>query len=252
MKQHADPVQKTSLFLLCFLITILGTLTSAFTQPIQRIEIPSSPNPVGSGARALGMGGAFIAIADDATAASWNPGGLIQLEKPEISIVGAYFHRIEDNDFGTNPEASGRQTVDDADLNYLSFTYPFSLFNRNMVVSLNYQNLYDFLRQWNFSLDQRSTDLSLSQEVDYEQEGNLWALGLAYCIQLTPGLSFGGTLNIWEDLLYNNNWEEALVRRVQALSMVTQSSSHRKATIAFLRSAGSMPILAFYGTRLTN
>ncbi|MBX7187863.1 MAG: hypothetical protein K1Y01_22160, partial [Vicinamibacteria bacterium] len=28
---------------------------------------------VGSGARAFGMGGAFLARADDATAASWNP-----------------------------------------------------------------------------------------------------------------------------------------------------------------------------------
>lgn len=46
-----------------------------------RIGIASSPNPVGSGARAIGMGGAFIGIADDATAASWNPAGLIQLEK---------------------------------------------------------------------------------------------------------------------------------------------------------------------------
>lgn len=53
----------------------------------QRIEIGSTPNPVGSGARALGMGQAFIGIADDATAASWNPAGLIQLERPEISVV---------------------------------------------------------------------------------------------------------------------------------------------------------------------
>jgi hypothetical protein len=62
---------------------------------IQRVEIPSSVNPVGSGARALGMGGAFIAVADDATAASWNPGGLIQLETPEVSVVGAFFVRTE-------------------------------------------------------------------------------------------------------------------------------------------------------------
>ena len=44
---------------------------------------------VGSGARAFGMGGAFIAVADDATAASWNPAGLSQLEKPELSGVFA-------------------------------------------------------------------------------------------------------------------------------------------------------------------
>ena len=91
---------------------ILGLLIAVFAfspevwcaEPSMRMEIPSSPNPVGSGARALGMGGAFIAIADDATAASWNPGGLIQLETPEVSAVGAYIHREEDNSFGDHPE----------------------------------------------------------------------------------------------------------------------------------------------------
>lgn len=40
------------------------------------------------GARALGMGGAFIALADDASAAEANPAGLSILRKPEISIEG--------------------------------------------------------------------------------------------------------------------------------------------------------------------
>jgi long-chain fatty acid transport protein len=37
------------------------------------------------GARALGMGGAFLAVADDATAAVTNPAGLPILQRPEIS-----------------------------------------------------------------------------------------------------------------------------------------------------------------------
>ena len=49
----------------------------ALAQSEQEFNFGSSPNPVGSGARALGWGSAFIAVADDATAASWNPGGLI-------------------------------------------------------------------------------------------------------------------------------------------------------------------------------
>lgn len=40
------------------------------------------------GARALGMGGAFIGLADDASAAEANPAGLTILRKPEISIEG--------------------------------------------------------------------------------------------------------------------------------------------------------------------
>jgi len=54
----------------------------ANSQVAQEVGFSGSPNPVGSGARALGMGGAFIGVADDATAASLNPGGLIHLETP--------------------------------------------------------------------------------------------------------------------------------------------------------------------------
>ncbi len=43
---------------------------------------PSLTNP---GARSLGLGGAFVALADDATAAFANPAGLVQLLRPEIS-----------------------------------------------------------------------------------------------------------------------------------------------------------------------
>ena len=35
------------------------------------------------------MGGAFLARADDATAASWNPAGLSYLRRPEFTVVGA-------------------------------------------------------------------------------------------------------------------------------------------------------------------
>ncbi len=96
--------------LLCFLAVLLTTLSlscnNVFAQ-VPMIDITSTPNPVGSGARALGMGGAFIAVADDATAASWNPGGLVQLERPELSAVGEGFYRAENNKFADHPESSG-------------------------------------------------------------------------------------------------------------------------------------------------
>ncbi len=40
------------------------------------------------GARSLGFGGAFVALADDATAAFANPAGLTQLTRPEVSVEG--------------------------------------------------------------------------------------------------------------------------------------------------------------------
>jgi hypothetical protein len=41
----------------------------------------------GVGARALGMGSVFVSIADDATAAYWNPAGLAQIQKHAFSAM---------------------------------------------------------------------------------------------------------------------------------------------------------------------
>ncbi len=43
----------------------------------------------GVGARAQAMGGAFYAISDDGTAAYWNPAGLAQLQRKEITLMQA-------------------------------------------------------------------------------------------------------------------------------------------------------------------
>jgi hypothetical protein len=44
----------------------------------------------GAGARALGMGGAFVAVADDATAPYWNPAGMPSVERAAFSAMHSY------------------------------------------------------------------------------------------------------------------------------------------------------------------
>jgi hypothetical protein len=44
----------------------------------------------GAGARALGMGGAFVAVADDATAPYWNPAGMPAVERLAVSAMHSY------------------------------------------------------------------------------------------------------------------------------------------------------------------
>jgi len=46
---------------------------------------------LGLGARALGMGGAFVGVADDATAGFWNPAGLVQIK---TRTFGAFFRKM--------------------------------------------------------------------------------------------------------------------------------------------------------------
>ena len=52
------------------------------------------------GARSLGMGGAFLGLADDASAAEANPAGLTILRKPEITIEGRNY--LEEQVFTTS------------------------------------------------------------------------------------------------------------------------------------------------------
>jgi long-subunit fatty acid transport protein len=181
----------------------------------QDVSIASSPNPVGSGARAIGMGGAFIAIADDATAASWNPAGLVQLERPELSVVGDYVSRSADYSSSNDPETNTSSKTDEFNLNYFSASYPFTYFNRNMVISINNQRLYDFKLSldYNFETTAQAPPMTVttSQHIQYSQDGYVGALGLAYAVEINPRLSFGLTLNIWtDDLWWQNGWEETL------------------------------------------
>ena len=46
---------------------------------------------VGVGPRAIGMGGAFTAVADDAFAPFWNPAGLVQLGHAELATMRLYY-----------------------------------------------------------------------------------------------------------------------------------------------------------------
>jgi len=194
-----------------FTLLVLS-ITISYAQSYQdsNFEFASTFNPVGSGARAMGMGGAFIAVADDATAASWNPAGLIQLLYPEASYVYNHTRRTEKNLFNTT-DLSGIRHInefsnksDDKNTNFVSFLYPMHLIRRNMIFSLSTQCLYDFNRNWNFNIDWSS----FVDHWKYNQEGNLSALSFSYCIQVqsVEGLSIGATLNVWDDDITSNNW----------------------------------------------
>jgi long-chain fatty acid transport protein len=195
----------------CLIFTILLEcfilLLSSSAQISSNFSSASSPNPVGSGARASGMGGAFIAVADDATAASWNPAGLIQLETPEVSIATAYSQRTEDSSYEDFPDASGPQDFSSLDLNYFSYAYPFSFLSRNMILSLNYQHFYDFGKKFQYGSSDDTPPVTTKSELDFDRKGGLRAISPAYATQVTPNFSLGVTLNFWKDPIYNNEWK---------------------------------------------
>ncbi|MEJ2189726.1 MAG: hypothetical protein P8Y93_10005 [Acidobacteriota bacterium] len=115
-------------------------------------------NITGTGARALGMGGAFIAIADDATAASWNPAGLAQLTRPEVSLVYEYLDGTYDfaSDLTTGyvfnegdpwqfvTSVTAPASISDDGISFGSVTYPFQMLNRNFTAQVSYRRMASF------------------------------------------------------------------------------------------------------------
>lgn len=84
------------------------------------------------GARSLGMGGAFIGLADDASAAEANPAGLTILRKPEVSIEARnYLEQQLFSTTGTFPEVVRTPFTNHSDrvvVTFASAVYPIKNF----------------------------------------------------------------------------------------------------------------------------
>jgi len=158
-------------------------------------------NIIGAGARARGMGGAFIGLADDATAVSWNPAGLAKLEKPEASVVGLYeSYSISTDipDADTDPYESSHFS-----LNFLSGAFPLSVGERNLVAAVALQQVVDLYYKYD------------GDDYEAERTGGINAITPAVGLQLTPTFSVGASVNIftgktnytYEDRYYGDEGE---------------------------------------------
>lgn len=88
---------KTTYAILCLLWLI--------TPICAKTELPfESARPLYVGARALGMGNAFTAVADDASAGFWNPAGLIQWQGVKLFAVNKFHDR---SDYRFDPKGIG-------------------------------------------------------------------------------------------------------------------------------------------------
>lgn len=210
---NGEPMKtKQILFLIILFLPIAAPFTkSSFAQQVPT-SINAVPLPVGSGARALGMGGAFIAVADDATAASWNPGGLTQLERPELSVVGSFLSTHMDFDPGNTGFFSlGNEDVSRGDLNYASVAYPFKVLGKNLVAALNYQQKYDFHMNVDFDLTDDVFGINEDINIDFKSKGGIGALTPAISMQVIPKLSIGIAVNYYTDEFFGDYaWKETL------------------------------------------
>jgi hypothetical protein len=96
---------------------------------------------LGSGARAFGMGGAFLARADDATAASWNPAGLSYLRVPEVSLAGT--STLYKTERGTEPDLN-KDRFEGKSVDFAALTWPLRFHGLSGAIQASFQRAVPF------------------------------------------------------------------------------------------------------------
>jgi long-subunit fatty acid transport protein len=153
---------------------------------------------VGSGARAYGMAGAFLARADDATAASWNPAGLSYLRRPEVSLVGRY-GSFRANSTDTSDVLVERRRASATTPDFLAATYPVSLGRLSGSVQLSFQRVFTF--GGTRTVERVDTLRTI------ESEGGFDVAAFGAGFRVFRALRVGATVNHWY-----NGYEQFLVR----------------------------------------
>jgi len=160
----------------------------------------------GAGARAIGTGGAFIAVADDATAVSFNPAGLAQLLRPEVSLVGQAdsrdlaltgFQGQAPNQATTFTDTWSKNTH--ARPTFASFAVPWKRDGLNCTFLLSYQRLFDFAAANSAAFQGTASGGSTLQNVSQQvrQSGGVDLYSVALGAELSSRILVGMALNYW-------------------------------------------------------
>jgi long-chain fatty acid transport protein len=161
----------------------------------------------GSGARAAGMGDAFVAVSDDGTAASWNPAGLAQLRQPEFSFVYAF----SDQGLGL----SGLRSPDDQSLyayrfpvsgesssvDFASAALPFSIVRRPVTLQVSWRRLYRLESVFGGQFDRYPAsdvgNIQSSTLFEDQLDGSIDVISVAGAVKLTSRAAIGVGLDFW-------------------------------------------------------
>lgn len=154
-------------------------------------------NITGAGARAEGLGGAFIGLADDATAISWNPSGLGQLERVEFSAVGRWMG--EEFKFNNPLAPSSNYSISQSHFtyNFASIAFPLHAGKVNIVPAVAFQKQLDNFAEYDIRTE------------SYESSGGANTITPGIGLKLHPMIYVGGAVNIWLGNFANSDLDKS-------------------------------------------
>lgn len=146
----------------------------------------------GIGARAMGMGGAYISVSDDFSGLFWNPAGLAQIERGTVNWgvshdrfrnISQFFDRSSTFELRSTRIAS------------LGFVYPVPVYRGSLVFAGGFGRNRNF--DGGLQIDAYDTSVNFDKAGFSEDKGALGAWTLGAAIDLMPRLSAGISLFRW-------------------------------------------------------
>ncbi|MDZ7318670.1 MAG: outer membrane protein transport protein [candidate division KSB1 bacterium] len=173
-------------------ITIIALIQLAVVNSYGQDEAFFLGYASGVGGRALSMGSAYVAIADDYSATMWNPAGLTQLRRMEL------FTSLSHLQYSNKAAYQANLTTDKTTktkLNSIGFAFPIPTYRGSLVFALGYNRVREFDSGLSFSWFNDST--SVQQNYTEIEEGGMNNWVFAGAVEVTENVSLGATLNLW-------------------------------------------------------
>ena len=171
-------LRSVSIALLCFLSCIVEP---SMVNAASRAKYAGEFIAIGVGGRALGLGGAYAALANDVTSGYWNPAGLSKLMYPQVTLMhDERFAGLVNYDYG-------------------AFALPVGA-NASLAISairLGVDNIANTANAWT---DINHDGLPESNEIDYSKityfNAADWALYLSYAKKSTASFLYGASFKL--------------------------------------------------------
>lgn len=148
----------------------------------------------GTGARPFAMGGAYTAVSDDAFALIYNPAGLAEMPRKEISIG---LHQRSDEITNTYRGLSAAQSGSHTSLGHLTAVYPYPTYRGSLVLG------FGVFQVGTSNLESVKSayleDIAASVENRYLQSGTIYQYHFGLGFDLSPRVALGASLVLWNE-----------------------------------------------------
>jgi hypothetical protein len=187
---------------------------------------------LGAGARARAMGGAFVGVADDASALTWNPAGLVQVQKTQTSVAGSWTDLKQETSYsGRDFEAEESDTK--TKLAYASFVAPLRIKGHPFMAAVTYRAAHNRLEDWYSWSQVDEVYVAFPNIIEYTADrthhttitGGFDIFSLGFGTGFYGDLSVGGAVNIFTgsgEAFYRNHYLDTVVTDFAGVSDTIQ------------------------------